>query len=424
MTSKNLLERLKKNAYDTIIVNPEVLSDKYIPDELLFREKEMEQIGSYMLDFMIKRIPTNLFIWGPVGTGKTHAIQILTKDYNDLALREGIPSKALYLNAKDKSYFQVLLALLHALGVDFPHRGLGVGEAVDALDRFLSSTNESFIFIFDEVDKMRKTANSKEDPVDSLIYMMSRLDELASKPDVSLIIISNDNALLKRLREPTMSKFRPIPIYFRDYDADELKAILMNRVEKAFVPGAVEEAAISLLAALIKKEGKDLRWAFRVLLSAAKDKKRGEVIAEKDIWRAKEEVEKDILRITIENLNLHQCIVLWSIALLKAWNIPAMSGYVYEVYKMVCDLNEQIPFSMRHTMHYLTPKLETLGIITAKESFYPKSRGRALEFDLTDDPHVILNLTEKALRQKFEKKVDRNMSVFVEKLSKLKEKIA
>lgn len=404
--AKSLLEKLRESASDTILVNPQVLSDKYIPENLLFREKEMEEIGKHFVNFMMQKIPTNLFIWGPTGAGKTHAIQILVRDYNQIATRDALPSKAVYVNVKGKTYFQSIIALLHNLNIDFPQRGLGVAEALQALDKFFNSTRESYIIVFDEIDKMKQSIISKEDPVDSLIYIMSRLDEMASKPDVSLVIISNDNTLLKRLKEPTMSKFRPIPIYFRDYDANELKEILADRIEKAFVPGAVDEPAIALLSALIKREGRDLRWAFRVLLQASTDKKRGDKITEEDIWEARESVERDVLKETLNNLNKHQLMFLWSIALLKSRGIPAMSGYTYHIYKALCEGNDITPHTMRHITHYIGIKLETLGLITAKESYYRNSRGRALEFNVTDEPASILFLTEELLKRKFEINVD------------------
>lgn len=404
--TKSLLEKLKESASNTILINPQVLSDKYLPDNLLFREKEMEEIGKHFVDFMVQGIPTNLFIWGPTGTGKTHAIQILVREYNDLASRDGIPSRAVYVNAKGKTYYQAIISLLHNLGIDFPARGLGVAEALQALDKFFGVTKESFVIVFDELDKMKQSVLSKEDPVDSLIYIMSRLDEMVSKPDVLLVAISNDNTLLKRLKEPTMSKFRPIPVYFREYDANELKAILMDRIERAFVPGSVDEAAVSLLAALIKKEGRDLRWAFRVLLQAAKGKKKGEKITENDIWKARESVDKDVLKETLNNLNQHQLMFLWAIALLRSRKVPAMSGYVYSLYKTLCDENDILPYTMRHLTHYIGVKLETLGLIMAKESYYKNSRGRALEFNTTEDPVSILFMTEELLKRKFEMKVD------------------
>ena len=404
--TRSLLEKLKESVSDTILVNPQVLSDKYLPDNLLFREKEMEEIGKHFVDFMVQGISTNLFIWGPTGTGKTHAIQILVRDYNDLARRDGVPSRAVYVNAKGRTYYQSIISLLHNLGIDFPARGLGVAEALQALDKFFGASKESFVIVFDELDKTKQSVVSREDPVDSLIYIMSRLDEMVSKPDVLLVVISNDNTLLKRLKEPTMSKFRPVPIYFRDYDANELKVILKDRIERAFIPGSVDEAAVSLLAALIKREGRDLRWAFRVLLQAARGKKRGEKIVEDDIWEARESVDKDVLKETLNNLTQHQLMFLWAIALLRSRKIPAMSGYVYHIYRTLCDGNDILPYTMRHLTHYVGIKLETLGLITAKESYYKNSRGRALEFDTTEDPESIIFLTGELLKRKFEINVD------------------
>jgi len=97
---------------------------------------------------------------------------------------------------------------------------------------------------------------------------------------------------------------------------------------------------------------------------------------------------------------------LWAIALLRSRKVPAMSGYVYHIYKTLCDGNDIFPYTMRHLTHYIGIKLETLGLITAKESYYKNSRGRALEFDTTEDPVSIIFLTEELLKRKFEINVD------------------
>ena len=398
---KILEEEIKR---ETILINPGVLSESYIPDHLLFREEEIAQITRHFGRFLRGIHPGNLLIHGPPGTGKTHAIQLIARSYNSFAKEQEIDSEMIYVNCKDKTYYQIIVSLLHELGVNFPSRGLGVGEAVDALAKYLKKSSGTYVFIFDEIDKIKRSARDREEPMNALIYRMSRLDELTGKENVAFAVISNRTDILQKLEYFTRSKFIPEIVYFREYNAIELAEILKDRVEKAFKPGTVDEAVPKLLAALIKRSGKDLRWGFRVLKEAgflATDK-----VTENVIWKAVEIVDRDMLKETIQGFDLDQLIVLWAIAFLEDAGITPMTGTVYHLYKIACDELEWTPRTMRHVMHYITPKLETQGLVTSKEKGLGRGRGKTLIFHIEEEPVKILNLVEKVLSEKFGRTLD------------------
>lgn len=48
----------------SIITNPEFLTCSYVPDKLLFREKERAQLLACLVNGI------NIFVYGPVGSGK------------------------------------------------------------------------------------------------------------------------------------------------------------------------------------------------------------------------------------------------------------------------------------------------------------------------------------------------------------------
>lgn len=378
-----------------ILLNPSVLSDTYVPERLLFRDEEIGKIARNLAKFFKSDYPDNTLIFGPPGTGKTHAIKMVSRDYNAFAREKGFASQAVYVNAKDKSYFQVLVELLHSLGIEFPSRGFGVGEAVSALADHLKGIEGTYVFIFDEIDKMKRTSRDNEDPMNALIYRMSRLDELTGELKTAFVVISNRGDIMQRLEYFTRSKFIPEIVYFREYDAREIAEILHDRVEKAFLEGTVSEDGINYLAALIKQGGKDLRWGFRVLKEAAelaRDK-----LTREEINRAIEVVERNMLQEAIKGLDVTQLLVLYSVALMEdSGNVPR-TGHVYSAYKLLCEKLNYPSRTMRHITHFVVPKLETQGLMTVSEKSFGRGKGRSLVYHIEEEPVKILSLIENEL---------------------------
>lgn len=381
----------------TILINPGVLTESYVPDYLLFRDEEVAQITRHLGRYLSGIQPGSLLIHGPPGTGKTHAIKIVAKSYNEFVNETGINSKIIYINCKDKTYYQTLVALLHGLGVEFPERGLGASEAVEALTLYLRESNGRHVFVFDEIDKLKRTYRDKEEPMNALIYRMSRLDELLDKEGPLIIMISNKSNIIEKIEHATRVKFTPQTIYFREYNIEELYQILLDRAERALAPGSFTTEAIAYLADLVKKNERDLRWGFRVLIEAAlraHDKLTTELIDE-----AVNVVDNDMLSQVVHSLSNHQLIVLWAVAFLENVKILPVTGELYHVYKLVCEEVGLKPRSMRHVMHYITPKIESMGLITSREKGQGRGRGKTLVFHLEENPEKILKLVESVLSE-------------------------
>jgi cell division control protein 6 len=383
------------------LINPTVLSESYLPEYLLFRDKEVAQITKYLGRFLSGIQPGNLLIHGPPGTGKTHAIKIVAKNYNEFANENEINSKAVYINCKDKTYYQTLVALLHSLGVDFPERGFGTAEAVEALVKYLKESDERYVFIFDEIDRLKKTYKDKEEPMNALVYRMSRLDELLDKSGPMIVMISNRTNIVEKIEHATMAKFTPKVIYFRDYNIEELYQILLDRAKNALAPGSFSEMHIRYLAEIIKKNERDLRWGFKVLVEAA-------LMARKNLTidiveKAAKTVDNDMLSQVIHSLGNHHLVVLWSVSFLESLNVLPVTGELYHIYKLVCEELGWKPRSMRHIMHYITPKIENLGLITSREKGQGRGKGKTLVFHIEEDPKKILKIVEAVLSERAHK---------------------
>lgn len=378
-----------------LLIRPEVLSDFYIPDHLLFREEEVKEISQHLHDFMYSGIVKNVLITGPPGVGKTAAMLLITRAYNSLAQKEDIDTRMVYTSVKNVTYHKVLYELAMAFGISVS-LNMSTSDVLNSIINFLKKASTKYVIVFDEVDKIRKSSKEKGDPLDNLVYDFSRLNSRIGRLGSMLILVTNAPRILERLSAPSKSSLAPIPIYFRDYTQDELYMILEDRVKKAFVEGAVREEALALLSALIKKESKDLRWAFMVLAEAAsiaEDK-----IGEKEILKARDIVERNLLKKMIANLDKDSLLILYALTnLVLSGRKAPTSGSLYESYVEACEKFGGYPKSMNHAIHYITPKLESIGLITSKVKSFGR-KGRSLTFYVTEDPALVRDLVIDALK--------------------------
>ena len=388
---------LKKQNIQKILVHPEFLSESYIPSKLLFRGKEVEEIAGHSADFLFSSIVKNIVIHGPPGVGKTVAVRMLERTYNEIANEQGINSRAVYVSAKDLTYRRILYELARRLGLEV-NLGMSVADIYSSIVLHMSSTNSRYLLIVDEIDKLRKRPG--EEPVDSLVYSLSRINERVGRIAVNVYLVTNNARIVERLSAPSFSSLAPIFIYFRNYNADELYEILKDRVERAFVPGAVEEAALRLLAALIKRESRDLRWGFLVLREAATVADDGRV-TEDSIWMAKDIVERSVIRQVISGLDVDGLLLLLALAILNIEGHSRVdSSSLYLKYKDLCDAVKWAPRTMKHTINYIGAKLESEGLVTRK----PVSRGRYGRthlFHLEEDALTVKNIAREVLAERF-----------------------
>ena len=161
---KELFIKRKNNLQ--ILINPEYLSESYIPPKLLFREKEIEEIVGHSADFLFSSVVKNLVIHGPPGVGKTVAVRMLEKTYNEVAAENDIDSRAIYVFAKDLTYRRVLYELANKLGLEV-NLGMAIADIYNMIVKHMEETDSRYLLIIDEIDKLRKRPG--EEPIDNLI---------------------------------------------------------------------------------------------------------------------------------------------------------------------------------------------------------------------------------------------------------------
>jgi cell division control protein 6 len=103
------------------------------------------------------------------------------------------------------------------------------------------------IFVIDEIDYLAQlVAKTGKD----ILYQLTRANERLTQGSLTLVGISNDLTFKERLDPRVISSLGEEEIVFTNYDVEQIKKILEERINESFVGDSVEEPALNLIAAL------------------------------------------------------------------------------------------------------------------------------------------------------------------------------
>ena len=395
----------KEMTRESIFRDRNVLSPHYIPDHLPFRDDEIERIMKILAPALRKKRPSNLFIYGKTGTGKTATVKHVMDKFDQAKEKYNSLVDHIYINCRTYNRkYQVLLKMAEFLYPDENFMGFASTHLYDRILSSISSGDIVFITVLDEVDQVKD--------IDDLLYMLTRANDSIEKGHISIVGISNNVTFLEKLDPRSKSTLMQEEMVFAPYNAIQLKAILAERAELAFKDGMCEESALELAAAYAAQESGDARYALKLLLKAGEiaDEKR-EAVTDKHVKQARSAVEEDIVMDLIQTLPEHPSIVLYSIAELskeggrysRLAGISAdlgdkvlFSGEVYERYESICTKWNKKPRSARWYREYLK-ELEMMGLITMTISG-KGIRGNTQLIKLAYNPDKVI----KAIEKKFE----------------------
>src|SRR3990172_6035732 len=106
-----------------------LLQSNYKPDQILHREEQIKQIASILAPVLRGEKPSNLFLYGKTGTGKTLSINYVSDELQKRSQKEKAAKiKVEYLNCKLKKVsdteYRILAELIKKLGGEVPQTGL------------------------------------------------------------------------------------------------------------------------------------------------------------------------------------------------------------------------------------------------------------------------------------------------------------
>ena len=359
---------LKKGA---IFNNKEALTNSYIPDELIHREDKIQTIASIIGPVLRGEQPSNLFVYGKPGTGKTVSIKYILENLINVAKDEDINALTYYINAKMKrmtdTEYRLIVYLAKKLGKDLPKTGLSTSEVYEKFFEAVEEKESKVILVIDEIDSLIEKSG------DELLYILVRKNEDLVKSKLSLIGISNKPNFLDNLDSRVKSSLSQEEILFSPYNAIQLQDILAKRAKVAFNENVLNSGVVEKCAAYAARENGDARRAIDLLRIAAEisERKGFNKVEIKRVDEAQTKIDKDRYFETIKSLPKQFKAVFYSIFNLNLKKKKCSSTDVYNHYQKVASEVSLRPLTQRRVSDILND-LESSGLINMNTF----SRGR------------------------------------------------
>ena len=125
----NLFRRIDTQV-PLIIKNEEYLLPNYIPDDLLSREQEINEISLNLLSLSKGKNAGNMLITGKTGVGKTTCVKYVSRELEKYSNKVRI----CYINCwQHSTKFSVLTEVAYQLGYAVPRRGVAYDETLSKI---------------------------------------------------------------------------------------------------------------------------------------------------------------------------------------------------------------------------------------------------------------------------------------------------
>ena len=353
---------------ESLFKNKMVLQSNYFPEEILHRDEQINTIAKILAPCLRMEKPSNLFIYGRTGSGKTLSAQATIKQIAAIADRESIPIKFIYINCKLKKVadteYRVIAEISRFFGKTIPPTGLPTDEVYNIFYKALDSDRQVIVLVLDEIDQLIKKIG------DEIIYNLTRINTELKNAQLSIMGISNDVMFIDNLDPRVKSSLSEEEVVFPSYNALQIQDILKKRASESLKDGVIEDGVIAKCAAYAAREHGDARRALELLRVAGEiaERKNLQHITLIELDEAEEKIERDRVVDIITSQPKQFQIVLYSIILVsenKKQDEVLFTGEIYSLYKQLCAKTNLRPLTQRRVSDVIA-EFDLLGIINAK----------------------------------------------------------
>lgn len=376
-----------------------VLSLDYVPtkkSEIIGRDKEIDDIVEILNPVMFGRKPSNIFIYGKPGTGKTLLARYVSNKLSKEAEDNKINVRIIYANGKNKTSLKIIWDIIDRISSNKINlRGSDAGTYWNRFWDIIDNINGHVIVILDEIDTLKDQ---------DILYGLTRAAESGSlkSSKINFIALTNNTHFPGFIDPRIMSSLSAEELVFPPYDADQLRKILESKASIAFHPGVLSETVIPLCAAYSAQEHGDARKAVNLLRIAGElaERENASVVTEDHVKKARDKTEQDRVSEVLRTLPTQSKLVMYACITLLESNDrkkdgDITTGDIYSKYKKFCNLIG-IDFLTARRITELIDELAMLGMIYCRVS----SKGRYGRTRIID-PAVDLKHAETVLLEDY-----------------------
>jgi cell division control protein 6 len=344
--------------------NREILRESYIPSRLPHREHQIRQVAEVLAPALKGEVPSNLLIYGKIGTGKT---AVLAQVRADVQRRPELEKRVTFVSVNCAN-LDTPYSLLQTIGNTFATKesdriptGWSLDRVQEAMRELMDHRGGTVLLVLDEIDRLVAKSG------DGVLYTLSQLNTELHKARIGIVGISNDLKFTNNLDARVRSRLNEEKILFPPYDAVQLQDILRDRAREVFRDGVLDAGVIERCAAYAALENGDARRALALLRLAADmaERDRAKRITSDHVVKAKSRLEQDIIVECCRTLPPHCKVLLY--AILQGFERRrggVLTGEVYEGYTRLSQRLGLQPLHARSISNYLS-ELENLGLIRA-----------------------------------------------------------
>jgi cell division control protein 6 len=364
---QNLFDQILQT--NQLFKNHDQMHPTYMPEILPRREKEINDLANILVPALKDETPSNVFIYGKTGTGKTAVVKFVGKELLKKGEQTGKKVNFIYINCEivDTQYRllqNIANRFISEWNDHVPFTGWPTDEVYTKLKAMMDKEKNVTVIVLDEIDKLKG---------DEALYNLTRINSDLDKARVSVVGISNDLKFTDFLDSRVKSSLGEESMIFQPYDAEQLQDILRARIKTALKPGVIEDDVIPLCAALSAQEHGDARRALDLLRVSAElaERSKATKITRSHVRLAQGKIEKDRIAEVIHSLPGQQRLLLHAIRIIQRYNehmgkqSAMTTGEIYNQYVDISKIVHYTPLPQQMVIDLIS-ELDGLGIISAR----------------------------------------------------------